>query len=162
MGSAVLFQVDAILSAPKIVLQPQSKEIYWLLMQCVRDCVESTKVRTSWLLNKSLLFIMTCVWTLFNAAAICTMDAWNLHWMPSTASGHRGGNGNIQLLHRHVPASSDQWKRHDCVSEHPTTFLLCGALPESLETLSAPVGEEQTDKQWKVRREKTLLCHVRR
>lgn len=44
MGSTPLFQIDAILSAPKIVLQPQSNEIYWLIMQCIRDCVESTKV----------------------------------------------------------------------------------------------------------------------
>ncbi|XP_058491324.1 dynein axonemal heavy chain 10 [Solea solea] len=49
MGSTELFQVDAILSAPKIVLQPQSKEIYWLLMQCVRDCVESTKQFVRWM-----------------------------------------------------------------------------------------------------------------
>lgn len=47
MGSTALFQVDAILSAPKIVLQPQSNEIYWLIMQCVQDCVESTKVGSS-------------------------------------------------------------------------------------------------------------------
>lgn len=44
MGNTALFQVDTILSAPKIVLQPQSSEVYWLIMQCVRDCVESTAV----------------------------------------------------------------------------------------------------------------------
>lgn len=44
MGNTALFQIDAILSAPKIVLQPHSNEIYWLIMQCIRDCVESTKV----------------------------------------------------------------------------------------------------------------------
>lgn len=47
MGDTALFQVDAILSAPKIVLQPQSNKIYWLIMQCVIDCVESTKVGLS-------------------------------------------------------------------------------------------------------------------
>ncbi|XP_029296329.1 dynein heavy chain 10, axonemal [Cottoperca gobio] len=48
-GSTALFQIDAILSAPKIVLQPQSTEIYWLIMQCVRDCVESTKQFVRWM-----------------------------------------------------------------------------------------------------------------
>uniref|UniRef100_A0A3B5A058 Dynein heavy chain tail domain-containing protein n=1 Tax=Stegastes partitus TaxID=144197 RepID=A0A3B5A058_9TELE len=49
MGSTALFQVDAILSAPKIVLQPQSNEIYWLIMQCVRDCIDSTKQFVRWM-----------------------------------------------------------------------------------------------------------------
>ncbi|XP_062273833.1 dynein axonemal heavy chain 10 [Scomber scombrus] len=49
MGNAPFFQVDAILSAPKIVLQPQSNEIYWLIMQCIRDCVESTKQFVRWM-----------------------------------------------------------------------------------------------------------------
>ncbi len=44
MGGTALFQIDVILSAPKIVLQPPSNEIYWLIMQCIKDCVESTKV----------------------------------------------------------------------------------------------------------------------
>ncbi|KAM3610556.1 uncharacterized protein V6R79_005609 [Siganus canaliculatus] len=48
MGNTPLFQIDAILSAPKIVLQPQSNEIYLLIMQCVRDCVESTKQFVRW------------------------------------------------------------------------------------------------------------------
>uniref|UniRef100_A0A7N8XJR9 Dynein axonemal heavy chain 10 n=1 Tax=Mastacembelus armatus TaxID=205130 RepID=A0A7N8XJR9_9TELE len=49
MGNTALFQIDAILSAPKIVLQPQSSEIYWLILQCVRDCVESTKQFVRWM-----------------------------------------------------------------------------------------------------------------
>uniref|UniRef100_A0A3P8UAE7 Dynein axonemal heavy chain 10 n=1 Tax=Amphiprion percula TaxID=161767 RepID=A0A3P8UAE7_AMPPE len=49
MGNTALFQIDAILSAPKIVLQPQSNEIYWLIMQCVRDCIESTKQFVRWM-----------------------------------------------------------------------------------------------------------------
>ncbi|KAL6114194.1 dnah10 [Pungitius sinensis] len=48
-GSIPLFQVDVILSAPKIVLQPQSNEIYWLIMQCIKDCVESTKQFVRWM-----------------------------------------------------------------------------------------------------------------
>lgn len=44
VGQTALFQVDAILSSPKIVLQPNFSEIYWLIVQCVRDCVESTSV----------------------------------------------------------------------------------------------------------------------
>lgn len=47
MGDKALFQITAILSAPKIVLQPQSNEIYRLLVQCITDCVVSTKVGSS-------------------------------------------------------------------------------------------------------------------
>ncbi|XP_028292993.1 dynein heavy chain 10, axonemal [Gouania willdenowi] len=48
MGSCSYFQVDAILSAPKIVLQPPSNEIYRLIMHCIKDCVESTKHFVRW------------------------------------------------------------------------------------------------------------------
>lgn len=44
LGSSPLFQIKTILSAPLIVLHPKSNEVYKLIMQCVRDCVESTKV----------------------------------------------------------------------------------------------------------------------
>ncbi|XP_044232976.1 dynein axonemal heavy chain 10 isoform X2 [Thunnus albacares] len=49
MGNTPLFQIDAFLSAPKIVLQPHSNEIYWLIMQCIRNCVESTKQFVRWM-----------------------------------------------------------------------------------------------------------------
>uniref|UniRef100_A0A3B4BIB4 Dynein heavy chain tail domain-containing protein n=1 Tax=Periophthalmus magnuspinnatus TaxID=409849 RepID=A0A3B4BIB4_9GOBI len=49
MGTTPLFQIDAILSAPKIVIQPLRNEIYWLIMQCVRDCVESSKHFVRWM-----------------------------------------------------------------------------------------------------------------
>ncbi|KAK2837261.1 hypothetical protein Q5P01_014473 [Channa striata] len=49
VGSTVLFQADVILSAPKIVLQPPSSEIYWLIMQCIKDCIESTKEFVRWM-----------------------------------------------------------------------------------------------------------------
>uniref|UniRef100_A0A3Q2PNV9 Dynein axonemal heavy chain 10 n=1 Tax=Fundulus heteroclitus TaxID=8078 RepID=A0A3Q2PNV9_FUNHE len=49
MGSRPLFQIDAILSAPKIVSQPQNNEIYWLIMQSIRECIESTKRFPRWL-----------------------------------------------------------------------------------------------------------------
>ncbi|XP_041853005.1 dynein heavy chain 10, axonemal [Melanotaenia boesemani] len=49
MGNTALFQTDAILSAPKIVLQPQRNEIHGLLMQCIRDCIESTEKFPRWM-----------------------------------------------------------------------------------------------------------------
>lgn len=49
MGDKALFQITAILSAPKIVLQPQSNEIYRLLVQCITDCVVSTKQFVRWM-----------------------------------------------------------------------------------------------------------------
>ncbi|TKS80370.1 Dynein heavy chain 10, axonemal [Collichthys lucidus] len=49
MGSTALFQIYAILSAPEIVLQPRSNEIYRVTMQCIRNCVESTKQFVRWM-----------------------------------------------------------------------------------------------------------------
>ncbi|XP_061673976.1 dynein axonemal heavy chain 10-like [Syngnathoides biaculeatus] len=49
MGSGPLFRIDAMLSAPKILLQPKINEIYQLLVQCIRDCVESTKEFVRWM-----------------------------------------------------------------------------------------------------------------
>lgn len=49
--SGPLFQIDVILSSPKIILQPYKNDIYWMIMHCVRECVESTKV---WELFKDL------------------------------------------------------------------------------------------------------------
>jgi len=44
MGNTTLFQIETILSAPEILLQPKSNELYKLLMNCVRNCVDGTKV----------------------------------------------------------------------------------------------------------------------
>uniref|UniRef100_A0A3B3TNK4 Dynein axonemal heavy chain 10 n=1 Tax=Poecilia latipinna TaxID=48699 RepID=A0A3B3TNK4_9TELE len=49
MGRRPLFQIDAMLSAPKIVSQPQSNEIYWVIMQCIRECIDSTKRFPRWM-----------------------------------------------------------------------------------------------------------------
>ncbi|XP_028270606.1 dynein heavy chain 10, axonemal isoform X2 [Parambassis ranga] len=49
MGSTPHFKIDVILSAPKVVLQPRSNEIYWLTMQCIKDCVESSKQFVRWM-----------------------------------------------------------------------------------------------------------------
>ena len=47
MGSTPLFQIETILSAPEILLQPKSNEVYKLIMNCVRNCVDGTKVGPS-------------------------------------------------------------------------------------------------------------------
>ncbi|XP_029909103.1 dynein heavy chain 10, axonemal [Myripristis murdjan] len=49
MGSTPLFRIEAILSAPEIVLQPKSNDVYMLIMLCVRNCVESTKHFVRWM-----------------------------------------------------------------------------------------------------------------
>ncbi|XP_015260407.1 PREDICTED: dynein heavy chain 10, axonemal [Cyprinodon variegatus] len=49
MGKTPLFQIDAILSVPEIELQPQSNKIYSLIMQSIRECIESTKGFTRWI-----------------------------------------------------------------------------------------------------------------
>ncbi|XP_066511362.1 dynein axonemal heavy chain 10-like isoform X1 [Hoplias malabaricus] len=49
MGSMPLFQIETILSAPEIVLHPKSNEVYKLIIQSVRNCVESTKRFIRWM-----------------------------------------------------------------------------------------------------------------
>ncbi|KAM6964967.1 dynein axonemal heavy chain 10 [Aplochiton taeniatus] len=49
MGNTALFQIETILSAPEILLHPKSNEVYKLIMQCVRDCVETTKRFVRWM-----------------------------------------------------------------------------------------------------------------
>ncbi|XP_030648846.1 dynein heavy chain 10, axonemal [Chanos chanos] len=49
MGDTPLFQIETALSAPEIVLHPKNSEVYKLIMQCVRDCVESTKSFVRWM-----------------------------------------------------------------------------------------------------------------
>lgn len=40
-----MFQAETILSAPEIILQPNAGEIEKMCVQCIRECVEVTKVR---------------------------------------------------------------------------------------------------------------------
>ncbi|XP_060580911.1 dynein axonemal heavy chain 10-like isoform X1 [Ruditapes philippinarum] len=44
-----LFQVETLLAAPDVVLHPQANEVYKLTLQCVRDCVECTKLFVRWM-----------------------------------------------------------------------------------------------------------------
>ncbi|XP_077418136.1 dynein axonemal heavy chain 10-like isoform X1 [Vanacampus margaritifer] len=48
-GNTPLFRVDAILSPPKILLQPKTNEVSRTLIQCIRECVESTKEFVRWM-----------------------------------------------------------------------------------------------------------------
>ncbi|CAL8247788.1 unnamed protein product [Merluccius merluccius] len=49
MGNTPLFQIETILSAPEILLQPKSNEVYKLIMNCVRNCVDGTKRFVRWM-----------------------------------------------------------------------------------------------------------------
>ncbi|XP_021370512.1 dynein heavy chain 10, axonemal-like isoform X1 [Mizuhopecten yessoensis] len=44
-----LFQVETLLAPPDVVLHPQANEVYKLTLQCVRDCVEGTKMFLRWM-----------------------------------------------------------------------------------------------------------------
>ncbi|XP_065594770.1 dynein axonemal heavy chain 10 [Cyrtonyx montezumae] len=44
-----LFQIEAVLSSPKIILQPTASEIDKMTEQCVQDCVEVTKHFVRWM-----------------------------------------------------------------------------------------------------------------
>ncbi|KFZ50045.1 Dynein heavy chain 10, axonemal, partial [Podiceps cristatus] len=43
LANVPLFQIEAILSVPEIILQPNASEIDKMTAQCIRDCVEVTK-----------------------------------------------------------------------------------------------------------------------
>ena len=45
LGNVPLFQTETILTAPEIILHPNANEIDKMCVQCVRNCVEMTKVR---------------------------------------------------------------------------------------------------------------------
>ncbi|KAJ3602265.1 hypothetical protein NHX12_030024 [Muraenolepis orangiensis] len=49
MGNTPLFQIETILSAPEILLQPKSNEVYKLIMSCVRNCPDGTKRFMRWM-----------------------------------------------------------------------------------------------------------------
>jgi len=40
VGEFPLFQVDTLLAVPDVVLHPTTNDVFKLVMQCVRDCVE--------------------------------------------------------------------------------------------------------------------------
>ncbi|XP_066466098.1 dynein axonemal heavy chain 10 [Tiliqua scincoides] len=48
-GNVPLFQAETILSAPEIILQPNTGEIEKMCVQCIRDCVEVTKLFVRWM-----------------------------------------------------------------------------------------------------------------
>nr|XP_026696380.1 dynein heavy chain 10, axonemal isoform X1 [Ciona intestinalis]XP_026696381.1 dynein heavy chain 10, axonemal isoform X2 [Ciona intestinalis] len=48
-GNTQLMQIETILSTPEIVLHPAANEVHKLTVQCVRDCVESTKHFVRWM-----------------------------------------------------------------------------------------------------------------
>ncbi|NXS52178.1 DYH10 protein, partial [Brachypteracias leptosomus] len=49
LANVPLFQIEAILPASEIILQPDASEIEKLTTQCIRDCIEVTKHFVRWL-----------------------------------------------------------------------------------------------------------------
>ncbi|NXJ08832.1 DYH10 protein, partial [Odontophorus gujanensis] len=49
IASVPLFQIEVVLSSPKIILQPTASEIDKMTEQCVQDCVEVTKHFVRWM-----------------------------------------------------------------------------------------------------------------
>ncbi|NXJ42346.1 DYH10 protein, partial [Ciconia maguari] len=49
LANVPLFQTEAILSVPEIILQPNAGEIDKMTAQCIRDCVEVTKHFVRWM-----------------------------------------------------------------------------------------------------------------
>uniref|UniRef100_A0A803XS79 Dynein axonemal heavy chain 10 n=1 Tax=Meleagris gallopavo TaxID=9103 RepID=A0A803XS79_MELGA len=49
VANVPLFQIEAVLSPPKIILQPNASEIDTMTVQCIQDCVEVTKHFVRWM-----------------------------------------------------------------------------------------------------------------
>ncbi|NXF28951.1 DYH10 protein, partial [Nyctibius bracteatus] len=49
LANVALFQTEALLSVPEIILQPNGSEIDKMTAQCIRDCVEVTKHFVRWM-----------------------------------------------------------------------------------------------------------------
>ncbi|NXT76855.1 DYH10 protein, partial [Zapornia atra] len=49
LAKVPLFQTEAVLSVPEIILQPNASEIDRMTIQCIRDCVEVTKCFVRWM-----------------------------------------------------------------------------------------------------------------
>ncbi|NXI97836.1 DYH10 protein, partial [Psophia crepitans] len=49
LANVPLFQTEAVLSVPEIILQPNASEIDEMTVQCIRDCVEVTKHFVRWM-----------------------------------------------------------------------------------------------------------------
>uniref|UniRef100_A0A8C3PXH9 Dynein heavy chain tail domain-containing protein n=1 Tax=Chrysolophus pictus TaxID=9089 RepID=A0A8C3PXH9_CHRPC len=49
LANVPLFQIEAVLSPPKIILQPNASEIDQMTVQCIRECVEVTKHFVRWM-----------------------------------------------------------------------------------------------------------------
>ncbi|XP_069071115.1 dynein axonemal heavy chain 10 [Pleurodeles waltl] len=49
ISNVPLFQTETILSAPEVILHPNSNEIYKMVVQCIKSCVETTKNFVRWM-----------------------------------------------------------------------------------------------------------------
>ncbi|XP_044053526.1 dynein axonemal heavy chain 10 isoform X1 [Siniperca chuatsi] len=121
MGRNALFQIHAILSAPKIVLQPQSNEIYWLIMQCIRDCVESTKQFVRWMHG-------TCIecppQRVGGEEKLVTFSFYSDVWQhPQINESAMTVSQNIQLLLLSVDRYLNHWKRYRPLWERNKTIV---------------------------------------
>lgn len=57
LANVPLFQTEAVLSVPEIILQPNASELDKMTAQCIQDCIEVTKV----IFDKDLLFVRVCL-----------------------------------------------------------------------------------------------------
>jgi len=55
-----LFQVDTLLAAPDVILHPTTNDVFKLVMQCVRDCVEGYD---RFLHLRGVCFLLLALWT---------------------------------------------------------------------------------------------------
>uniref|UniRef100_A0A665V7Z7 Dynein heavy chain tail domain-containing protein n=1 Tax=Echeneis naucrates TaxID=173247 RepID=A0A665V7Z7_ECHNA len=121
MGSTVLFQIDVILSAPKIVLQPQNNEIYRLIMQCIRDCVESTKQFMRWMRGTCIECPPQCVG---GEDELVTFNFYSdICQHPEINESAMTVSQNIQRLLVSVDRFLNHWKRYRPLWEKNKTIV---------------------------------------
>ncbi|XP_068162278.1 dynein axonemal heavy chain 10 [Antennarius striatus] len=110
MGNTLGFKVDVIVSAPKVVLQPSSKELFSLIMQCFKNCVDSTKHFVRWMRGTCIDCPPQRVEGEENLATFTfSNDIW-LH--PLINDSCKAVSQNIQRLLSSVDPLLNRWKHY--------------------------------------------------
>ncbi|XP_071826175.1 dynein axonemal heavy chain 10-like isoform X2 [Apostichopus japonicus] len=164
-GMKPMFQVEAMLSAPEILLAPAATEVYKLCMQSVRDCVEGTKNFVRWMNG-------TCIETppqnvegedepiIFSFFSDISVDPFIIEFV-NTSSNY------MQKTLTNLTKYLSRWKRYRPLWKLDKTIMLekfaaknptCVAFDDMLQFYSKLANE--VDSQPKVRDEDSIRLHM--
>nr|XP_061842332.1 dynein axonemal heavy chain 10-like isoform X1 [Nerophis lumbriciformis] len=120
MGTTPLFRIDAILSPPRILLQPRINEINRLLMQCIRDCVDSTKEFVRWIHGTCV----ECPPQHVGADDVVTFSFFDeIYNHPKINDSALALSQNIQQLLLSVEQCLSHWKQYQLLWEKDNTTV---------------------------------------